>query len=156
MRIHQSRSHPPVKVAPTSQGRTHQSRSHPPVKVAPTNQGRTHQSRSHPPVKVASTSQGRTHHSRSHPPAKVELQRGVPCGSPQSGQPALPCTIQTGTCQIKCTPPSTKAYSPIGNALSDGAKSKPFRKSMLVYAHAKHAGLLLSVCWILKSLCTCF
>ena len=37
---HGATSHPPIKVAPTSQGRTHQSRSHPPVKVAPTSQGR--------------------------------------------------------------------------------------------------------------------
>ena len=35
LRIHQSRSHPPVRGAPTSWGRTHQSRSHP-----PTSQGR--------------------------------------------------------------------------------------------------------------------
>ena len=57
-------SHPPVKVAPTNQGRIHQSRSHPPVKVASTSQSRIHQSESHPPVRVASTSHGLTHQSR--------------------------------------------------------------------------------------------
>ena len=59
IRTHQSRSHPPVKVSPTSQGLTHQSRSSPPVKVTPTGQGRTYQARRHPPFQVAPTSQGR-------------------------------------------------------------------------------------------------
>ena len=105
-RIHQSRSHPParwhppVKVASTSQGRIHQSRSHPPVKVAPTSQGHTHQSRSHPPAKVTPTSQGHTNQLMSHPPAKVDLHHGVHCASPLSSRPALSCTVQTGTCHM--------------------------------------------------------
>ena len=61
---HAATSHPPVKVAPTSQDRIHQLRSHPPVKVASTSQGHTHQSGSHPPVKVTPTSQAHTHQSR--------------------------------------------------------------------------------------------
>ena len=70
-RIHQSRSHSPVRVATTSQGRIHQSESHPPLKVASTTQGRIHHSRSHPSVRVAPTSQGRTHKSGSHSSVKV-------------------------------------------------------------------------------------
>ena len=74
---HVANSHPPVKVAPTSQGRTHQSRSHSPVKVAYTSQSRIpqqgliHQSRSHPPVKVTPTGQSRTHQARRLPPFQV-------------------------------------------------------------------------------------
>ena len=111
---HVATSHLPVKVAPTSQGRIHQPRSHPPAKVESTNQGRIHQSGSHPPVKVSPTSQGSAHQSRPQPmvkvaptsPSRTHQSRSI-CNVActvavhRQGQPALPCTVQTGTCHME-------------------------------------------------------
>ena len=104
-RTHQSRSHPLVKVASTSQARTHQSGSHPLVRVASTSQGLIHQSRSRPPVKVTPTGQGRTHQARPHPPAQVAPTsqghtslsmsiRKVACTVAVRKQVSLPCRAQ--------------------------------------------------------------